>query len=304
VDSPDDNRKRENEDELHTVTVTETWMMLTKTRTVTVQVAATDEKKAAKRAAPKAAEKASPKSKVRKTTRVVMDIVSDSEDQTGDPDDIIINDDAVEEDGGRDIDVDSDDDSEAGDPDDITIKDDVDNSPKKAKAKAPPFALGSTPASSTPAVDSRAAPSGGFTWAAPSSTFQFGRTAPAAPAKRQKTTKSQSPGPPSMPRQTYSGPPDEPIEGGWPAGWTKIIVPRKSGAKTPDKYWYSPIKQLKFRSLVEVKRFMAALATCNGDETEAQARQPAAAAAPAPEEPVFFDLTNDDGVPTTATDRT
>jgi hypothetical protein len=135
VDSPDDNRKRENEDELHTVTVTETWMMLTKTRTVTVQVAATDEKKAAKRAAPKAAEKASPKSKVRKTTRVVMDIVSDSEDQTGDPDDIIINDDAVEEDGGRDIDVDSDDDSEAGDPDDITIKDDVDNSPKKAKAK-------------------------------------------------------------------------------------------------------------------------------------------------------------------------
>jgi hypothetical protein len=107
-----------------------------------------------------------------------------------------------------------------------------------------------------------------------------------------------------MPRQTYSGPPDEPIEGGWPAGWTKIIVPRKSGAKAPDKYWYSPIEKLKFRSMVEVERFMAALATCNGDETEAQARQPAAAAAPAPEEPVFFDLTNDDGVPTTATDRT
>jgi hypothetical protein len=73
------------------------------------------------------------------------------------------------------------------------------------------------------------------------------------------------------PHETFSGPPDEAMEGGWPAGWKKSVVQRQSGATagTQDRYWYTPTLEYKLRSMKEVKRFMAALATAKGDEKEA-----------------------------------
>jgi hypothetical protein len=74
-----------------------------------------------------------------------------------------------------------------------------------------------------------------------------------------------------QPNETYYGPPDDPIEGGWPAGWKKSVVQRQSGATagTQDRYWYTPNLEYKLRSMKEVKRFMAALAAAKGDEKEA-----------------------------------
>jgi hypothetical protein len=88
---------------------------------------------------------------------------------------------------------------------------------------------------------------------------------PKGPATTSKSKKHANP------HETYSGPPDEPIEGGWPAGWTKSVVKRQSGATagTQDSYWYTPTLEYKLRSMKEVKRFMAALATAKGDEKEA-----------------------------------
>jgi hypothetical protein len=117
-------------------------------------------------------------------------------------------------------------------------------------------------------------------------------TAPLLPAKKQKTSpiptkkqktapvstsnaKSKSPASTSKkrghPHEIFSGPPDEPIEGGWPAGWKKTVVQRQSGATKggSDRYWYTPDLGHKLRSMLEVKRFMAALAAANGDEKEA-----------------------------------
>jgi hypothetical protein len=61
------------------------------------------------------------------------------------------------------------------------------------------------------------------------------------------------------------------MEGGWPAGWRKSVVQRQSGATAgmQDRYWYTPTLGYKLRSMVEVKRFMAALADAKGDEKEA-----------------------------------
>ena len=68
----------------------------------------------------------------------------------------------------------------------------------------------------------------------------------------------------------WTGPPDDVLEGGWPPGWIKKKIGRKSGGRR-DPYWFSPITQKKLRSLPEVKRFMDALQKSNGDEDEAWA---------------------------------
>jgi hypothetical protein len=72
----------------------------------------------------------------------------------------------------------------------------------------------------------------------------------------------------SEPKEVSCGAPDEPIDGGWPPGWTKRTFERKSGAskRHTDRYWYTPQKEYKLRSMVEVKRFMAFVKDTNGDE--------------------------------------
>lgn len=71
--------------------------------------------------------------------------------------------------------------------------------------------------------------------------------------------------------EVWSGEPNEPLEGGWPTGWTKKIFERPSGATkgSHDRYWYTPITKRKLRSMVEVKRFIEALGKSNGDENQA-----------------------------------
>jgi hypothetical protein len=69
-------------------------------------------------------------------------------------------------------------------------------------------------------------------------------------------------------KEVWSGPPTEPLEGGWPDGWIKKVVERQSGgtAGSTDRYWYSPMTNKKFRSMVEIKRFFKHLESCGGDE--------------------------------------
>jgi hypothetical protein len=73
--------------------------------------------------------------------------------------------------------------------------------------------------------------------------------------------------------EVWSGKPDEPLPGGWPDGWTKKIFERPSGKTkgSHDRYWYTPVTKRKFRSMVEVNRFMAALLQSKGDEDAAWA---------------------------------
>jgi hypothetical protein len=65
------------------------------------------------------------------------------------------------------------------------------------------------------------------------------------------------------------GAPDEPLEGGWPTGWIKRVFERKGGATKgqSDRYWYTPIAAYKLRSMVQVKKFLAALADGGDEET-------------------------------------
>lgn len=71
--------------------------------------------------------------------------------------------------------------------------------------------------------------------------------------------------------EVWSGKPDEPLAGGWPDGWTKKLFERPSGKTkgSRDRYWYSPVTKRKFRSMVEVNSFMAALLQSKGDEDAA-----------------------------------
>ena len=71
----------------------------------------------------------------------------------------------------------------------------------------------------------------------------------------------------------YVGPPDDVLEGGWPDGWIKRVYKRGGGgggsiktAGTTDKYWYTPSKSYKLRSMVQVKKFVKALERFDGDE--------------------------------------
>ena len=70
----------------------------------------------------------------------------------------------------------------------------------------------------------------------------------------------------------YSGPPDEPLEAGWPGGWTKKVYQRKSGDTkgSQDRYWFTPRENYKLRSMREVKKFLFALQKTNDDEREAK----------------------------------
>lgn len=72
-------------------------------------------------------------------------------------------------------------------------------------------------------------------------------------------------------KEVWSGVPDEEIHGGWPASWTKKTFERMSGKTkgSHDSYWYSPIEKKKLRSMNEVKQFIAAVETANGDEKRA-----------------------------------
>lgn len=87
--------------------------------------------------------------------------------------------------------------------------------------------------------------------------------------KKEKGSATSVRGPPAV--EVWSGEPNEPLEGGWPAGWTKRIFERPSGATkgSHDRYWYTPITKRKLRSMVEVKRFIAALGKSEGNEDEA-----------------------------------
>jgi hypothetical protein len=59
------------------------------------------------------------------------------------------------------------------------------------------------------------------------------------------------------------------LEGGWPTGWIRRIFERKGGATKgqSDRYWYTPIAAYKLRSMVQVKKFLAALADGGDEET-------------------------------------
>ena len=71
------------------------------------------------------------------------------------------------------------------------------------------------------------------------------------------------------------GDPDDDLPMGrtWPPGWKKAVQIRKGGMSkgTEDKYWYSPEKKYKFRSLAGVARFLDVLDDFGGDENEERA---------------------------------
>ncbi|KAL3815425.1 hypothetical protein ACHAXA_009170 [Cyclostephanos tholiformis] len=65
--------------------------------------------------------------------------------------------------------------------------------------------------------------------------------------------------------------PAKPAEG-FPAGWVVRQKPREKtveGGPRVDTFWYSPEKNFRFRSKPEVRRFLEALKTSDGDETVA-----------------------------------
>jgi hypothetical protein len=99
--------------------------------------------------------------------------------------------------------------------------------------------------------------------------------------KAKKVKKSPNAGGETAKREApvlvWVGEPEEPLDnnnyggGGWPKGWIKRHYQRKGGSTKglKDRYWYSPLTQKKFRSMVEVKKFMLCLKECHGDEDEA-----------------------------------
>jgi hypothetical protein len=62
------------------------------------------------------------------------------------------------------------------------------------------------------------------------------------------------------------------VSGGLPPprlhGWTQHTKKRRAGATAgkTDRYWYTPEKRIRFRSLKKVLMFMEELKTCDGDE--------------------------------------
>ena len=68
----------------------------------------------------------------------------------------------------------------------------------------------------------------------------------------------------------YMGPPKSDRKNGkWPEGWTMEIYKRLSGLYKGqmDKYFFSPKKKYKLRSMVEVERFLEEMTKHNDDET-------------------------------------
>jgi hypothetical protein len=98
-------------------------------------------------------------------------------------------------------------------------------------------------------------------------------------AKPTQTKKSPKAGG-TEERMISEGVPTKPLEGGWPPGWIERTYSRISvGGK--DSYFFPPTaqnmndkasRQYKLRSIVEVKRYMAALQE-TGDEAQAYARR-------------------------------
>jgi hypothetical protein len=93
-------------------------------------------------------------------------------------------------------------------------------------------------------------------------------TTPSQTCKKPKTETSDSPGKAAAAQVIWSGPPDEKLDGGWPQGWIKKIYNRSRGPRI-DRYWYSPKNQFKLRSMVECRKFIAALVEHSGDEQAA-----------------------------------
>jgi hypothetical protein len=63
--------------------------------------------------------------------------------------------------------------------------------------------------------------------------------------------------------------PNEPLGGGraWSPGWIRRIVPRGNGAtRKSDKFWFTPVKKLKLRSIKQVEIFMDLISEFDGDE--------------------------------------
>lgn len=84
-----------------------------------------------------------------------------------------------------------------------------------------------------------------------------------------KATKSAENSASRQPAQEiWSGPPDEELPGGWPRGWTKKVFERASGASKGhrDRYWFTPQKQYKLRSIIGVRKFLGYLRTVGNDE--------------------------------------
>jgi hypothetical protein len=54
--------------------------------------------------------------------------------------------------------------------------------------------------------------------------------------------------------------------------WVKKVFSRKNGASkgVTDRYWYSPKEKFKLRSMVQVRKFLKALAGTEGDEKMAK----------------------------------
>lgn len=87
-----------------------------------------------------------------------------------------------------------------------------------------------------------------------------------------KTTKPTVKTPKSRSQLVWSGPPDENIGMEWPPGWRKESYSRGStgtSAKQRDKYWFTPVKNIRLRSIPDVKRFLNALPLCDNDEEQA-----------------------------------
>mmetsp|Transcript_54579 Transcript_54579/g.132550 ORF Transcript_54579/g.132550 Transcript_54579/m.132550 type:complete len:324 (-) Transcript_54579:1166-2137(-) len=73
----------------------------------------------------------------------------------------------------------------------------------------------------------------------------------------------------------YEGKPDIDLEGGWPKGWTMKKYTRASGATKggTDRYFFTPEKKYKLRSMVQVKKFIDAMkkGETKGDEEKSLA---------------------------------
>jgi len=67
--------------------------------------------------------------------------------------------------------------------------------------------------------------------------------------------------------ESWKTPPDTFRKGGWPAGWKKKELTRQVGETKgrKDCFWYSPGEK-RFRSMVEVERFIDALQQVEGNE--------------------------------------
>jgi len=100
----------------------------------------------------------------------------------------------------------------------------------------------------------------------PTKKIAKGPKTPVAAAKPKITPDQRT-----APIELYSGPPDEELEGGWPNGWIKKLFERSSGKSkgSKDRYWYSPKTNKKFRSMIQVRRYMPILREYNGDEDAA-----------------------------------